>query len=121
MATETPARNARDARLRATSDVSVIIPTYTERRREFLARTIASVRAQTRAPLEILVVVDRNERLLGQLRDLLPGVLCVANRHWPGAGARGIRVRWSRMVRCWRFWTTMWSPTAIGSSDSNRC
>ena len=86
MATETPARNARDARLRATSDVSVIIPTYTERRREFLARTIASVRAQTRAPLEIIVVVDRNERLLGQLRDLLPGVLCVANRHWPGAG-----------------------------------
>jgi hypothetical protein len=70
----------------ATSDVSVVIAAYTERRLDSLADAIASVAGQRPAPLEVIVVIDRNDALLEQVRDRFPDVVALANDRTPGAG-----------------------------------
>ena len=72
-----------------TADVSVIVTTYAERRWDCLVDALASLRRQTLAPREVIVVVDHNPKLLSRVRDEMGGVLAVESRHPPGlAGAR---------------------------------
>jgi GT2 family glycosyltransferase len=70
------------------SDVSVVICAYTEARWDDLCAAVASVHAQTAAPLEILVVVDHNEALLARARATLDARV-IANHETRGlSGAR---------------------------------
>ena len=72
---------------------SVIICAYTERRWGDIVAAVDSVRAQTAAPAEIVLVVDHNPPLLERARGSLPGVRCVANdgpRGLSGARNSGI-------------------------------
>lgn len=71
-------------------DLSVVICAYTEERWGDLVAAIDSVRRQSTPPREIIVAVDHNPRLLGQVRAHLPEVVVVANRpETPGlSGAR---------------------------------
>src|ERR1700722_18791225 len=59
--------------------VSVIIPTYTKQRWEWLQEGVASVRAQQVPPLEIIVVVDHNPALLEEIAAEFPDVIAVPN------------------------------------------
>lgn len=69
----------------STSDVSVIICTYTENRWDAFVEAVDSVRQQTVPPREIVVVVDHNQALLDRVRREVPGVIAV-----PNAEARGL-------------------------------
>jgi glucosyl-dolichyl phosphate glucuronosyltransferase len=79
-------------------DISVIICAYTEERWDDLVAAVESVQAQSRAPREIIVVVDHNPNLLARVRMHLPGVIAIENheprglsgaRNSGGAAARG--------------------------------
>lgn len=65
--------------------VSVIIPTYTRARWDWLHECVASVKAQTVPALEIIVVVDHNPELLDEISREFPGVIAV-----PNIGGRGV-------------------------------
>jgi glycosyltransferase involved in cell wall biosynthesis len=69
--------------------ISVVIASFSVGRLAGLARAIESVRRQTQAPLELLVVIDGDGELAANARELLPGELVLVNEHAPGlAGAR---------------------------------
>jgi GT2 family glycosyltransferase len=69
--------------------ISVVICAYTDERWEELVEAVNSVRAQTLAALEVIVVVDHNPGLLASARRELPGVVAVENREARGlSGAR---------------------------------
>ena len=69
--------------------ISVVICCYSHERRDDLERAVSSLRAQTRPPREVIVVVDDNAELAVVLRAQLTGVLVVENEQRPGlAGAR---------------------------------
>jgi len=77
--------------------VSVIIPTYTKQRWEWLQECVASVRAQQVPPLEIIVVVDHNPELLEEIAAEFPDVIAVPNIGDQGvSGARNSGVKASR-------------------------
>jgi GT2 family glycosyltransferase len=79
----------------STLTVSVVICTYTTERWADVVRAVESVRAQTRAPEEVILVVDHNDELARLARGAFPGVRVVANAEERGlSGARntGIRV-----------------------------
>jgi hypothetical protein len=77
--------------------VSVIIPTYTRARWDWLHECVASVKAQTVPPLEIIVVVDHNPELLEEISTEFPGVIAVPNIGGQGvSGARNSGVKASR-------------------------
>lgn len=87
--------------MQRTYNVSVIICTYTEKRWANLVAAVESVRCQTLAPQEILVVVDHNIHLLERIHEQLPGVLTVENDNKPGlSGARnsGIAVASGQII-----------------------
>ena len=65
--------------------VSVVICAYADERWDDLVAAVASVRAQTRPPLELVVVVDHNPTLVGRVRAAWPDVVAVEN-----GGARGL-------------------------------
>jgi Glycosyl transferase family 2 len=65
--------------------VSVIIPTYTKARWDWLREAVESVQAQTVPALEIIVVVDHNPELLDEITRGFPGVIAV-----PNIGERGV-------------------------------
>ena len=65
--------------------VSVVIPTYTKARWDWLSEAVASVRAQTVPALEIIVVVDHNPELLEEIAREFSGVIAV-----PNIGDRGV-------------------------------
>lgn len=72
-----------------TPDVSVVICAYSDRRWNDLIEAIESVKRQSVAPKEIIVVIDHNpgmlERLIGGVQD----VIALANTGTPGlSGAR---------------------------------
>lgn len=70
-------------------DISVIICAYTEDRWHELITAVKSVRRQTLAPREIIVVIDRNPDLLARVREHLTGVIAIENQEAKGAsGAR---------------------------------
>lgn len=66
-------------------DVSIIICAYAMKRLPDLLAAIESVRRQSLAPGEIIVVVDHNPQLLHLVREREPGVIVVEN-----TGARGL-------------------------------
>jgi cellulose synthase/poly-beta-1,6-N-acetylglucosamine synthase-like glycosyltransferase len=69
--------------------ISVIICTYTERRRAVLVAALEALRAQTLPPSQIIVVVDHNPAMLAWLRAAVADIVVVDN---PGvAGAAGAR------------------------------
>lgn len=73
--------------------VSIVICAYTERRWDLLLDVIESVRAQTVAPQEILVVVDHNEDLYERLLAIVDDVTVVQSEGPPGlSGARNTGV-----------------------------
>src|SRR5688500_5277799 len=65
-------------------DVSAVVCTYTDRRWPWLERAVASLRAQRRPPAEIIVVVDHNAALFERVRQEMPDVLAIENRHARG-------------------------------------
>ena len=70
-------------------DVSVVVCAYTERRWHELEAAVASVRAQTLQPREILLVVDHNPALVTRAETELPEVAVLPSSGRPGlAGAR---------------------------------
>jgi hypothetical protein len=77
--------------------VSVIIPTYTKARWDWLHECVASAKAQTVPPLEIIVVVDHNPELLEEIAVEFPDVIAVPNIGDRGvSGARNSGVKASR-------------------------
>lgn len=77
--------------------VSVIIPTYTKARWDWLHECVASAEAQTVPALEIIVVVDHNPELLEEISAEFPNVIAVPNIGDRGvSGARNSGVKASR-------------------------
>jgi glycosyltransferase involved in cell wall biosynthesis len=68
----------------STNSVSVVICAYTEDRWDDVLAAVASVRAQSVEPHEIIVVVDHNPSLHTRLKSALPGVNVVENREKQG-------------------------------------
>ncbi|MDQ2787897.1 MAG: glycosyltransferase [Chloroflexota bacterium] len=80
-----------------TSDVSVIICAYTEERWEDIIAAVASLRAQTLPPREIILVSDHNDALLHHARTDLPGIIAIENRNARGlSGARNSGIATAR-------------------------
>ena len=86
-----------DAILEGIPAVSVVVCTYTDDRWPDLAAAVESVRCQTAPPLETIVVVDHDERLLARVRAELPDVVAVPNAEARGlSGARNSGVALAR-------------------------
>src|SRR6187397_1425202 len=69
--------------------ISAAICTHASERLEDLARGLAGIDAQTRPPLEVVVVVDRNPSLLAEVSGRWPHLHVVPNSDHGGiAGAR---------------------------------
>jgi glycosyltransferase involved in cell wall biosynthesis len=71
-------------------DISVIICAYTADRWGSLVQAVASVRDQTMAAREIILVIDNNEELRRRCASELAGTRVFANRH-PGGLSGGRR------------------------------
>lgn len=70
-------------------DASVVICAHTLDRWNELTRAVGSVRTQSRAPREIIVVVDNNEALCARATGEIAGVTVLRNAKQPGlSGAR---------------------------------
>lgn len=69
----------------ARPSVSIVICAYTERRWDRLLDVIESVRAQSVAPQEVLVVIDHNEELYERLTEIVDDVTVVES-----SGPRGL-------------------------------
>ncbi|GIE75654.1 glycosyl transferase family 2 [Actinoplanes philippinensis] len=69
----------------SSTDVSVVIPTHSEKRWASLTRTIASARAQTYPAAEVVVVVDHNPAMATRVRAEFPGVTVLENAYARGA------------------------------------
>jgi GT2 family glycosyltransferase len=81
--------------------VSVIVCAFTEDRWEDICRVIASVRAQTEAPGEIILVIDHCPPLLRRARQAFGDVTVVPNHFQKGlAGGRntGVAHAWGDVV-----------------------
>jgi glucosyl-dolichyl phosphate glucuronosyltransferase len=68
----------------AAPTVGVVICAYTEQRWDDTIAAVDSVRAQSLTPDEVVVVVDHNRGLFTRLREALPDVTVVENRHGQG-------------------------------------
>ena len=64
--------------------VTAVVCVYTERRWDRILMALRSLREQTLAPQEVLVVVDHNPPLKTRLEAALPEVRVVENRHRQG-------------------------------------
>jgi glucosyl-dolichyl phosphate glucuronosyltransferase len=90
--TGTPVSGAPDA-----GTASVILCAYTEQRWDDLLAAVESVQSQTVAPLEIIVVIDHNPRLLERSRAALEGVKVIPNQQERGlSGARNTGIQAAR-------------------------
>jgi len=75
------------------AEISVIICAYTLNRWSDLLAAVQSVRAQTLAPLQFIVVIDYNDDLLAQAREAFPELTVVPNGGPKGlSGARNTGV-----------------------------
>lgn len=66
---------------------AVVISTYDSARWNDLVGAIASARAQTLAPCQVVVVVDHNEALLRRVRSEIDGILAIGGLSTRGASA----------------------------------
>jgi GT2 family glycosyltransferase len=72
-------------------DTSVVLCTHASERWDSLVEAVSSLRRQTIAPGEIIVVVDHNPELLQRARAEFQGVIVAANSGPPGlSGARNV-------------------------------
>ncbi|MEY3080790.1 MAG: hypothetical protein RJA94_775 [Pseudomonadota bacterium] len=79
------------------TSVSVVICAYSDERREQLYLSVQSVAGQRVAPLQIIAVIDHNERLMQDVAKRFPGITVIANRHRKGlSGARNSGLEVSR-------------------------
>jgi GT2 family glycosyltransferase len=70
-------------------DISVVICAYTEERWHELVEAVNSVRSQTVAPREIIVVIDHNSALFERVQANIAGIVLIENREPRGlSGAR---------------------------------
>ncbi|GGN75850.1 glycosyl transferase family 2 [Actinoplanes lobatus] len=69
----------------SSSDVSIVIPTHSEKRWASLTRTITSAQAQTYPAAEIVVVVDHNPEMAHRVKLTFPGVTVLENAYARGA------------------------------------
>jgi GT2 family glycosyltransferase len=77
--------------------VSVVICAYTTDRWAQIVEAVASARAQTAPPLEIVLAVDHNAELARRARERLPGVRIAENVEAPGlSGTRNAGVALAR-------------------------
>jgi len=77
--------------------LSVVICAYTLDRWDDVCRAVRSVQAQDPAPLEVILVADRNDELLARAQRELAGVHAIANAQSPGlSGARNSGVAVAR-------------------------
>lgn len=67
------------------SDISVVICAYTEARWDDILRAINSVRRQTRAAHEIILVIDHNPKLFDRMRRAISDMVLIEN-----SGPRGL-------------------------------
>jgi glycosyltransferase involved in cell wall biosynthesis len=75
-------------------DISVVLCAYTEERWDDLVAAVRSIRNQSLAAQEIVVVIDNNPTLLARVRDSMPDVLAIESKGARGAGeARNSGVR----------------------------
>ena len=75
-------------------DASVIICAYTEARWDDLRAAVSSVQRQSVAPIETIVVIDHNPRLLQRAQADIPGVTLLENQETRGlSGARNTGVK----------------------------
>lgn len=73
--------------------ISVVICAFTRERLAVMGEAVASLRAQTLAPHEIVLVIDHTPELLEEVRELWPDLKIVANREKQGlSGARNTGV-----------------------------
>jgi len=72
------------ATMMSIKSVSVVICAYTEDRWDDVLAAVASVRAQSIQPREIIVVVDHNRRLYERLASALPELVVVENQEQRG-------------------------------------
>ncbi len=82
-------------------EVSVVICAYTLDRWDDLKAAVESVQHQTTPPLEIIVVVDHNPRLLTRAQAEIPDIVVMENREQRGlSGARnsGIAVARGQII-----------------------
>lgn len=80
-----------------TPKISTVICSYSEHRWADLVAAVESIRQQTIAPLEIIVVIDHNPHLLAQAQANLPDVRVIENSQSPGlSGARNCGVMAAR-------------------------
>lgn len=78
----------------STLTVSVVICTYTDERWDDVVRAVESVRTQTRAPAEVILVVDHNDALARHASAAFPGVRVLPNAHERGlSGARNTGIQ----------------------------
>lgn len=83
----------RAARAATHPTISVVICAYTRDRLAVMGEAIESLRAQTLAPHEVVLVIDHAPELLEEARRLWPEVKVVANREQQGlSGARNTGV-----------------------------
>jgi len=76
-----------------TLSTSIVVCAYTEERWGDLVAAVESLRRQTRAPLEMILVSDHNRALYERARSLLPDVVAVENEETRGlSGARNTGV-----------------------------
>ncbi|MEV6305253.1 glycosyltransferase family 2 protein [Actinoplanes sp. NPDC051861] len=66
------------------NNTTIVIPTYSEARWDYLTRTLASARSQTHTPAEIVVVVDHNPAMFERIQRELPGVTVLRNAYAQG-------------------------------------
>lgn len=73
--------------------ISVVICAFTPERLRVMGEAVASLRAQTLPPHEIVLVIDHAPELLEEVRELWPDLRIVANREKQGlSGARNTGV-----------------------------
>lgn len=84
-----PEQQATQQQERPTFNCSVIICAYTEKRWPDLLKAVESLRQQTVAPAEVILVVDHNPRLMQLVQREMPDVVAVENLEENGlSGAR---------------------------------
>lgn len=70
-------------------NISVVVCTYSESRWDYLETAVGSLRRQNSRPLEIIVVVDYNPKLLERVQADFQDIVVVENQHERGlSGAR---------------------------------
>lgn len=89
--------------------MSVVICVYTLDRWDDILAAVESVRTQSMAPTEIIVVVDHNPELLVRLRAALAGVTVVETARVAACPVVKTPASRSPRDKSWHFWTmTRW-------------